>query len=151
MLFNMLTGYGALTSFVLCIGHHGHVAVERAGHEHGDDWSFAPKNQTSVFLATTLSTQEKTSPPVHHDSFERHSAGSIEPCLDVPIGQGEQTRDSMLESILQYLIAIGYALYAIVLCLIVSGQSTPSLRARIVETNPISSTPALRRSTVLLI
>lgn len=150
LLCNLFSGYGALTSFVLCIGQHGHVAVERAGHDHGDERLSVPWNQTGAFQSTDLSELEKNAPPVQHDSFEGHAPGSIEPCLDVPIGQGDHARDSILESILQYLTAFGCTLYAVVLCLIVV-RSPVLLHPRFYETNPISSTPVLRRSTVLLI
>lgn len=151
-LFNLLSGYGAFTAFVLCVGQHGHVAVERAGHDHGDDWIYASENQTHAFhYSTTLSVPEKNAPPVHRDSFDTQSAGSYEPCLDIPIGQGDHARESLLENILQHLIMIDCSLFAVVLCLITVVQLLSLLSPRFFQTNPISSSSALRRSTVLLI
>ncbi|WP_152555579.1 hypothetical protein [Methylomarinum vadi] len=153
LLFNLLSGYGEFTSFVLCIGQHGHVAVEKAGHDHGRDRLSISGNQTHAFHSEARYGMEngQSAHSLHRNSLDGHAFLQVESCLDVPIGQGDQARDSILESILQNLIAVGCTLYVVVLCLIAVVQLPALSHPRFFETNPISSTPLLRRSTVLLI
>ncbi|WP_157203388.1 MULTISPECIES: hypothetical protein [Methylomicrobium] len=145
-------GYGALSPFVLCFGQNGHVAVERAGHDHTRESlipSGAPREaHQAVVSAHAGSSSLQQKPPV----FNLQGPDQVKPCLDLPVGEKDQGGHYTLEPILQHLIDIGWALTAAAVLLIAVLQSALLNPYRLFTTNnPISSNPALRRCVVLLI
>lgn len=145
-------GYGALSPFVLCFGQNGHVAVERAGHDHTQD-TFAPSGAIQQAHLAAVSAHADPS-PLHGKqlAFNRQEPDQAKPCLDLPVGDEDEGGHYRLELLLQHLMDIGRALTAVAVLLFFTLQSPSLIHLRLFTTNnPISSNSALRRCIVLLI
>jgi hypothetical protein len=145
-------GYGAPSSFVLCFGQNGHVAVERAGHDHTRE-TLTPSGAPQEAHPDAASAHADLSPLQPKPRvFNLQGPDQAKPCLDLPVGEEDQGGHYTLEPILKHLIDIGWALTAAVVLLIVALQTTSLKPHRLLTTtNPIASNPALRRCVVLLI
>lgn len=139
---HLFFGYGVQAPYVLCFGQNGHVAVERAGHDHARD-----------ALAQSGNVQDSHQAAALADADQRYLQGldKSKPCLDLPIGDESQSSHYSLEPLLQHLLDAGWAMMTIVILLIVTLQPTFLKHHQLFTTNPNSSSPALRRCVVLLI
>jgi hypothetical protein len=147
VLANLSLGYGVAATYVLCIGQQGHVAVEKAGHDHERDMR-DPSHALHAAGSAEAEWKSLSAASIRLDSQWSDLPG---PCLDLPIDAGDQALDVMFETLLHHLVKTGAPFFAVVFCFIFVVPLAVLQSPPLAETNPVSSTPALRRCVVLLI
>ncbi len=141
-------------SYVLCFGQEGHVAVEKAGHDHKAEASVLPEQTLQTRLSadsmavSSATAKEVSGKPAVYDTQRLDDS---QPCLDLPLDDGDHCGHHSLKPVQQHLMEIGWALLTAVILLILPVQLRPLKLKPLSAVNAGSSNPLLRRCVVLLI
>jgi hypothetical protein len=152
---HLFVGHVAMFSYVLCFGQDGHVAVEKAGHDHKAEASvFSGQNQEIRLSAASMAV----SPAIANEMSGNPAANEAQwldgsqPCMDLPLdGDDDHCGHHSLNPAEQHLLEIGWIWLTASILLMLSVQLR-SVKLKQLSTAYLSfSNPVLRRCVVLLI
>jgi len=151
---HLFLGHMTMFSYVLCFGQEGHVAVEKAGHDHKAEASVLLRQNlqtrlsaVSMDVSPTISKEISGEPVVNDTQW----LNDLQPCRDLPLDDDDHCGHHSLKPIQQHLMEIGWALLTAVILLILPVQLRSLKLKQLSAVNVGSSNPVLRRCVVLLI